>query len=209
MTQKRLEIALNKAKTIQEIHDLLYICDYIHTFGIEYKTYTPDDLPPDSVYEYYVNKIGYKTDTSITDSTILYMSTIPKDKKVVEIQNALLIPKYDGTSAAMLFNKQDDKFILTNANTRGKEIGNSIVNTNITDKLNNLIDYLEIETDLNILNIALRGELVLNHKTLDETGNTVNCPASEAAGALNGKMENFINKINELCLQCYEIGILI
>ena len=71
----KLHKLLDSAKTTKEIHDLLRICDLIHegeeveleTNGKTIKL-TGKDLPPDDVYEFYVDKINYETDTSITKS---------------------------------------------------------------------------------------------------------------------------------------------
>ena len=237
MSKTILHELLDDAKSTAEIYELLRICDIIHFTGKPYKNYTPKDLPPDDVYEHYVHKINYETDTSITESTILYMSTIPKEKEVVEIENAIGIPKFDGVSVAAKFTITDDStphspsknnsiYNLVCANTRGKTTGTKITNTDITDKVNALVKYISTNNDviikyikndcekikkdskaqIKILNIVMRGEIVLNHKSLDNSGNVLNAPSSEVAGPINGKLETFKEKIDDCCIQFYEIG---
>ena len=253
----KLHKLLDSAKTTKEIHDLLRICDLIHegeeveleTNGKTIKL-TGKDLPPDDVYEYYVNKINYSTDTSITKSTILFMSTIPKKTEIVEIKNALIIPKFDGASVAAKFtllsetnsplkktnspSKIISEYILVCANTRGKQIGTKFITSDVTDKINALIEKIKIDNslitkyiknelpeiseesenkseinlnDIKILNIVMRGEIILNAKQLDlSTGNSRNNPCSEVSGKVNGKLQTFINFIDNICVQFYEIG---
>ena len=218
---------------IERIYQLLQICDLLHA-GQSVEGYTINDLPLDAEYEYYKNKYNYQTDTTITESTIMYMATIPKEKKIVEVENAIIMPKYDGVSAAMLFTKSDSVehlknspkmnnkniFILKYANTRGRTVGNIISNTDIKPKLEALINYITINEDIvknlfqlnsqniniSILNIAIRGELILNYKEIDLSGQTLNRPAAAVAGLINGGVDNFVSKIDKLCVQCYEIA---
>ena len=221
ISQRKLSLELLEAanqNNIQLIHQLLQICDLLHN-GQSVPNYTASDLPSDAEYEYYKNTYNYQTDTTITESTIMYMATIPKDKEIVEIQNAIIMAKYDGVSAATLFTKTDKPniYILKCANTRGRTIGNLINNTDITSQISSLIKYIQFDfatlksiltqiSDFEIFNIAIRGELILNYKQNDNAGQTLNCPAAAVAGLVNGKLENFIKQIDKLCLQFYEIA---
>ena len=213
----------DKSKEIEKIFKLLEICDLLHA-GQSVPNYTSVDLPSDAEYEYYKNKYNYQTDTTITESTIMYMATIPKEKEIVEVHNAIIMAKYDGVSAAVLFTKSEDmkdKFIMKYANTRGRTIGNIISNTDIKPKLDILIDYITFNeeifkqllkqsgiqiSDFKILNIAIRGEIILNHKELDNSGQTLNHPAAAVAGLINGGIDNFAKEVDNLCVQFYEIG---
>ena len=233
MSRPRLSIELQIAaeqKNIQLIHQLLQICDILHA-GLQLppnQYYTVSDLPTDAEYEYYVRTYNYQTDTSITDSTIMFMSTIPKKQEIVEVKDAIIMAKYDGVSAAMLFtksNQNNNTYVLKNANTRGRTIGVSISNTNILPKLEKLINHITFNItilkdlinssedlsnlwnkEIEILNIAIRGELILNYKQLDNSGQTLNHPAAAVAGLVNGGIELFIKEIDKLCIQFYEIA---
>ena len=274
--QSKLSIELSQAKSVERIYELLQICDLLHA-GQQVSGYTFADLPTDAEYEYYKNKYNYQTDTTITDSTIMYMATIPKEKQIVEVHDAIIMAKYDGVSAAVLFTKNgnsENKFIMKCSNTRGRTVGNTITNTDITPKLNILIDYITFNEEVfkrlfiqqlnnqnqqfqnqpeliqvlenqnqnqiqqlnqnqiqqlnqiqnqnqtqqqqqiqiqqiqksSILNIAMRGEIILNHKELDNSGQTLNHPAAAVAGLINGGIDNFAKEIDNLCIQFYEIG---
>jgi len=233
MSRPRLSIELQIAaeqKNIQLIYQLLQICDILHA-GLQLppnQHYTVSDLPTDAEYEYYVRTYNYQTDTSITDSTIMFMSTIPKKQEIVEVKDAIIMAKYDGVSAAMLFtksNQNNNTYLLKNANTRGRTIGVSISNTNILPKLDKLINHITFNItilkdlinssedlsdlwnkEIEILNIAIRGELILNYKQLDNSGQTLNHPAAAVAGLVNGGIELFIKEIDKLCIQFYEIA---
>lgn len=228
--QSKISKELAQATTIEQIYHLLEICDLLHA-GQSVPNYTSIDLPSDAEYEYYKNKYNYQTDTTITESTIMYMATIlkPKEKEVIEIHDAIIMAKYDGVSAAILFTKLNNSneqniFIMKYANTRGRTIGNIISNTDIKPKLEKLINHITFNEkifkqlliqsgifnqnnqDFSILNIAVRGEIVLNHKELDNSGQTLNHPAAAVAGLINGGIDNFTKEIDNLCVQLYEIG---
>ena len=208
---------------VDQVYQLLRICDLIHS-GHEVPNYTVADLPSDADYEFFKNKHNYQTDTSITESTIMYMSTIPKEKEIVEIQNAIIMAKYDGVSAAILFTRTGENvFTIKAANTRGSTTGTTISTTDLKPKLDNLVDHIKfneaafksaiaqrnppIPTEFTILNIAIRGELILNRRTINEiTSQTLNHPASIVAGMVNGGMAKFNEGIDRLCLQFYEIA---
>lgn len=226
-TQTKLTVLLYSTTDINKIYKILKICDILHNGG-QVEGFTQNDLPPDDVYEAFKQKYNYVSifdnHTSLLQSddqktTLLYMSTIPKDKEIVEIKNALVIPKYDGVSVAVkfIFNKEDNgviEYLINCANTRGKIIASSIVTTDITAQLQLLINKFMISKLVinamkifKIETIVLRGELILNYKQLDsKTGETLNKPAAEVAGLVNGDIPNFKKKIDKLCLQFYEIG---
>lgn len=216
--QSKLSLELQQASNIEQIYKLLEICDLLHA-GQNVPGYIISDLPTDAEYEYYSKKYNYKTDTTITDSTIMYMATLLKEKQIVEVHNAVITAKYDGVSAAVLFTKADNSnnFIMKYANTRGRTVGNIITNTDIKPKLDILIKNITFNekifkqlfnqfSECSILNIAMRGEIILNHKELDNSGQTLNHPAAAVAGLINGGIENFTKEIDNLCIQFYEIG---
>ena len=231
-TQSKISKELAQATTVEQIYKLLEICDLLHA-GQSVPGYTSADLPSDAEYEFYKSKYNYQTDTTITDSTIMYMATIPKEKQIVEVRNAVIMAKYDGVSAAVLFVKtnQQNTFVMKYANTRGRTVGNTISNTDIKPKLEKLISHITfnekvfkqlltqsgimndssvgsngLSQDYLILNIAVRGEIILNHKELDNSGQTLNHPAAAVAGLINGGIDNFTKEIDNLCIQFYEIG---
>ena len=229
--QSKLSLELQRATTVEQIYKLLQICDLLHA-GQEVPNYTIADLPTDAEYEAYKTKYNYQTDTMITESTIMYMSTIPKEKQIVEVHDAIIMAKYDGVSAATLFTKTEqlieqspsatgnpqNAFVLKAANTRGRTIGNTITNTDIKPKLDKLVKYITFDEEVfkslfnldlsqtSILNVAARGEIILNRKQLDNVGQTLNHPAAAVAGLINGGIENFVKEIDNLCLQLYEIA---
>lgn len=228
-------IKAHNQRNTAEVLAIMNICDIIYHGSnviVGDITYTAEDLPPDNEWQQFVKCYEFKSkyDVVTSDNTVLYMATIakvdnPADPKN-EIKNVLCIPKYDGISVAAKFVRDltcPSKFKCEIANTRGKDVGNSIVNSNITDKINALIDHIEIsEQDLlelatylrNTYNIsissinafAMRGELMLNYRILNSDGTSAISSANLAAGAANGKMENFKDQLNKLCLQFYEIG---
>ena len=216
--QSKVSLELQRANNIEQIYKLLEICDLLHA-GQNVPDYSISDLPTDAEYEYYSKKYNYKTDTTITDSTIMYMATLLKEKQIVEVHNAVITAKYDGVSAAVLFTKvnNSNNFIMKYANTRGRTVGNIITNTDIKPKLDILIKNITFNekifkqlfnqfSECSILNIAMRGEIILNHKELDNSGQTLNHPAAAVAGLINGGIENFTKEIDNLCIQFYEIG---
>ena len=217
----RLEHELKLATTPADIYRLLQVCDIIHSTGKPYDGYELNDLPPDDVYEYYAAKINYTPDTSITKSTILYMSTIRKDKVIQQVKNAIVLPKYDGVSVAVKFSVNTGftdtdglTFKPTYANTRGNKTGTAIVNSNITGHIQALIDHIQIPMSIyslmkdvkSVLNVIVRGELVNNYKCLDNSGNPTNCPAALVSGLLQREFKQYLADIGTLCMQYYEIG---
>lgn len=226
-------IAAHNQRNTNEVIAIMKICDEIYhgnNVTVNSITYTANDLPNDAEWQQFVKAYNFKSayDVVTTDSTVLYMATIskvdnPNDPKN-EIKNVICIPKYDGISVAAKFVRNSNgSFVCEIANSRGKDVGNTIVNNSLTDKINELVSHIQIsEQDLSALcsylrqtysvnissinEFAMRGELILNYRMLNSDGTSAISSASLAAGAANGKMENFKDQLNKLCLQFYEIG---
>lgn len=194
------------------IEELLIVCDKLHA-GIECEGYKYSDLPPDSIYEEYVTKYKHAGLTNtISTNSIMIMATIPKSKELIEIENVILMPKYDGCSVAISFERQesDMKFIPTYANTRGKEIGDQVFVSDVIFKIQSLIKYAQFDISnkltKSIKQINARCELVLNYSEKDENGISTIPAASIIAGKLNGYLDIFRENRSIMCLRFYEIS---
>ena len=206
MSVSKLTIELATAKTTQQIKKLLSICDKLSE-GISVEGYTPDDLPPDSVYEQYKKKVNYNS-TEIENSTIMIMSTVPKFEEIKIIGEAILYPKFDGCSVAMRIKRIDtNNFKIIQAHTRGANTGSERINHDITDKMTYLIPTI-LAPNLNkrIVEMCVRGEYVLKQKQVNRDGQAEINHAAQAAGSLNGKFQNFKDTAKLFCLLCYEIS---
>lgn len=209
MQETKLELELKAAKTKQVIENLLCICDKIHE-GFSVDGYSIDDLPPDYVYTEYCKIVNHDTN-SVTKTTIMNMATIPKPEKLSILGSVLVYPKFDGCSIAIRFIKDNDVkciYKVEQAHTRGQNKGNERLNTDVTLKMQKLFKNIVAKSSFyNSINaINIRGEFIIRHRNVDENYNPVipHCP--QAAGILNGLMNNFESHINDVCLVCYEIS---
>lgn len=210
----KITIELSKAKTSQEIERLIEICDKLHN-GEHVTGYSIKDLPPDSVYAEYRNKLNLVTDyTSKTSDPIMYMGSVPKEKEIKVIKNALIMPKFDGCSVALRFKIDDNKLILIQAHTRGSDVGSKRVNSDLTKKMKLLIPECKFKQtaiikrllEMEPVYINIRGEIVLKEKELDESGYNISPPAAVVAGKINGSLEVFQNYIDKIRICAFEIS---
>ena len=88
-----------------------------------------------------------------------------------------------------IYRTADNKFICKQANTRGSNLKGYNKNTNLTNKINLLIDHLDLSNLKNngIINFKVRGEIIYNKLFIDENYNTTIPYASTAAGINTGK----------------------
>ena len=235
-TQIRLAIG---HKDIKALYDLKDICDHIHSSGNEYKGYTTKDLPSDALYEEMVRTIDNSADDVVqmvvaeqtSDPNVkhrhqqlisdLWMGSITKETEILEIPNALLLPKFDGCSCGIKLKRyiSNAKFELVQAVTRGTAEGYNQKQSDITDKFAMIAEPLlstlssaeastfkfadnqfPDKTFGNILQITIRGEIVLRDRKT-----TNSAPASVVAGKINGHMAVWQDFIGKLEFIPYEI----
>ena len=211
----KLTIELSKANDEITIIYLLNVCDRLYNGEKNVNGFTVKDLPPDSVYEEYKNKIKHDDSNKIENLPIMYMGSIPKEKEVKIIENAILMPKFDGCSVALRFKFENDKeATLIQSHTRGADVGSERVNNDLTEKMKLLIPKIYFKEDsltnklLALLPtfINIRGEIVLKEKELDENGFHKTAPASDVAGKINGGIEVFKNYLSKIRICGFEIS---
>ena len=231
---ERIKIAIAK-RDITALYELKDICDYLHTYGEPYKNYTPEDLPPDSLYEEMVRLID-STANDITSTTIIdqatdpnvkhrhtkllsdmWMGSITKETEIVEIKDAMLMPKFDGCSCGVKLKRYTSggKFELVEALTRGVEEGYTRNRSNITERFNmiaarlvealnspdaNAYIFSNEKPFANVLQLTLRGEIVLRDRTLTDSA-----PASVVAGKINGHLKVWTESLAKIEFIPYEI----
>lgn len=211
--KSRIAIAI-KEKNLTDLLELKRICDLLHDGEEEVEsedvTYTPDDLPPDSIYEQLVSAIEKLNIMQVMECDTrpikrgkqdYFMGSVPKKAQIEQMQNAILMPKYDGVSCGMTFVRDSTTrlFSLEQARTRGaveakaqgsrkyQDITPKIMTIvgPIIDSLNNP-DNQSVKVGNHLLSdlveIIIRGEIVLNDY------NIPGVPASIVAGKINGKM---------------------
>lgn len=206
-----------------KVIETLELCDSVHN-GIDVEKYI---LPPDDIYERYVKQYNYQSNNTVESiNSVLPMGSLLKkpipDISVSsngvwfkELDQFIYMPKFDGVSVSCLFelsNSNDYQLHLTKANTRGVKIGHQIISSNLTYRLNQLINYIDVSQVSvkgvkSIISLKLRGEVINNYKSMDVKTLTFDVShASRVSGIINGSVDNFIKNKNELCLQFYEIG---
>lgn len=235
----KVAIAHSDTKAMYKLKD---ICDRIHSTGSPYNSYTPEDLPSDTLYEELVNRINSsaselkivtqrglenntayirKDGTGISTTDVsrrhekhisdLWMGSITKLPNIETINNALLLPKFDGCSCGVRLTRSPDngnKFKVIEAVTRGTEEGFTTKKSNITEKFVQISDQLitqlssstassyEFEngkTFSDVVSLTLRGEIVLKNRST-----TTSAPASFVAGKINGYMEVWEESIEHI-----------
>lgn len=213
-----------------KVIETLELCDSVHN-GTDVEKYI---LPPDDIYERYVKQYNYQSNNTIESiNSVLPMGSLLKkpipDNSTSfnktgskELGQFIYMPKFDGVSVSCLFEvsssiqtevkSSDCQLHLTKANTRGIKIGHQIISSDLTYRLNQLINYIDvsqvsIKDVKSIISLKLRGEIINNYKSMDVKTLTFDVShASRVSGIINGSIDNFIKNKNELCLQFYEIG---
>lgn len=202
-------------RNVEELYRLKNICDQIHSTGEEYDGYTIEDLPSDTLYEEMVSVLKLiaetlsdqltktKRPTSTSTSTNheewiseMWMGSVPKLAEIDPIETAIMIPKYDGCSAGIKLMRNVDKFITTQAITRGTTVGANIRQTNIIEKIQTIdntltegLSNLEYSFEngkefADVHTISIRCEVIIKDKSICTTA-----PASVVAGKINGYMD--------------------
>lgn len=230
---KQIKTAIAK-HDIHALYNLKHICDMIHQTGESFDGYSRDDLPSDELYEEMVRAIEQSatnvTEIVIADQTAnpevkhrhqklisdMWMGSITKETEILEIPNALLLPKFDGCSCGVKIKRyvSNGKFELIEALTRGTDEGYSKNRSNITERFSmiskSLIDALSSPEASKVifngkpfgtvLQLTLRGEIVLKDKELTDSA-----PASVVAGKINGHMTVWTTALQDIEFIPYEI----
>lgn len=199
MKKMSLENQLLNAKTIDEIKNIIYICDKIHN-GETVNGYDQHDLPSDSLYEEYKKQLN--DEIIYKNNNIMYMGSIPKENKFNDFTKILIMPKFDGCSVAMKFVVQDNKLILIRSHTRGKDVGEEHINTDITKKISMFFKNIYFDTNYNFKEISIRGEIVL----IEKDKNVV--PASVIAGKINANIDVFESFLPKMRIVGFEISMI-
>ena len=153
---------------------------------------------------------------------------LPKEIPVID-QPSILMPKFDGCTIAIAFNDKE----VTIAHTRGVDstTGDRKINY-VTEKMKYLLDpiaafehlrkstYLDIHIkDNNILgnnneSIKIRIqskyiiELRIRAECVKKDKDTPDTATGFVAGGINGKIQTFIDRLDNLCLRPFEIGLI-
>lgn len=213
----KLTIALANAEDEITILYLLSVCDRLHNGEKKVDGYSTSDLPPDSIYEEYKNKIKSSNENSNSTESlpIMYMGSVPKEKEIKVIEDGVLMPKFDGCSVALRFQFIDQYSAkLIQAHTRGSDVGSNRVNSDLTDKMMLLIPEIHFDNSKTISKlfkhtptyINIRSEIVLKQKELDSNGFNITAPASDVAGKINGKIETFSQYLHKIRICSFEIS---
>lgn len=206
----RLEKELSEALTDNAIDDLLLICDKLHE-SVEVEGYTANDLPSDEIYEQYCLRVGHENPFSdVVKGTIMFMGSVykPKPDEDIVIEQAILTPKYDGTSLAIRFVKNNNEFIPIEAHTKGREVGGEHVNQDVSDKIKYFIKSLTFKNEVfkDVVELHIRGEFICKEKVYDELGNPAACHASLASGQINRLFNEFKKDLEKYDFVGYEIA---
>ena len=138
------------------------ICDRIHQTGEGYKDYTPEDLPPDELYEEMCKTIREASsivteglDNAVTTSERqqhrlthyideLWMGSITKEDVIADIPSAIITPKFDGCSCGIKLTRPKPKtpFELSKAVTRGTDEAYTSKKSDITEKFETISETL-------------------------------------------------------------------
>jgi NAD-dependent DNA ligase len=118
----------------------------------------------------------------------LWMGKINKLTVIKDIDNMIAMPKYDGCACAIrIIQNYNKEIVIDKAVTRGRDIGFGHQSTNITEKVNSIIEmemYKKLVHSLKTDMLCIRGEIVLKDKKL-----TTGPPAPFVAGKINGGKE--------------------
>ena len=230
---KQIKTAIAK-HDIHALYNLKHICDMIHQTGEPFDGYTKEDLPSDELYEEMVRTIEQSamnvTEVVIADQTAnpevkhrhqklisdMWMGSITKETEILEIPNALLLPKFDGCSCGVKIKRyvSNGKFELVEALTRGTDEGYSKNRSNITERFSMiskpLLDALSSPEASkvifngkpfgSVLQLTFRGEIVLKNKALTDSA-----PASVVAGKINGHIGVWTAALQDIEFIPYEI----
>jgi hypothetical protein len=213
----KIQLAITSVN-IDKLREYKDICNILHT-GENSLEYTPSDMPSDSIYETIVRMTRDSEEVeefSTMHGTTMWMGTIPKPDQIVELENALVMPKFNGNSCGIKLIREGIKFILAKAHTRGKDIGFSRKNLDITQKLSLMPHFVKTLEELNsvdpdyilpnglifneIMTISMRGELVVFDKNISES------PESYVAGKLKINIDEYMRCVDTIEFIPFEIS---
>lgn len=213
--ERKLEIELSEALTNDAIEQLLIICDKLHE-GIEVEGYSIDDLPTDEIYEQYSLKIGHVNQFSdVVKGSIMFMGSVykPKPGEDIVVNNIVLSPKYDGTSLAIRFIKQNDVYVVAESHTKGRDVGTEHVNQDVSDKIKYFIPSVSvinkkiaIDAFKDVEEFHIRGEFICRNKIYDEKGNPAASHAGIASGQINRLFDEFKKGLENFDFVGYELA---
>lgn len=242
MSSKDITLEIKKAissNNVSEMYRLKDICDRLHNGVPSYQGYS--NLPSDTLYEEMNNKLksiqtgvskisskGLRNATAIkngkemnnnaftTNEKLpdLWMGSLPKLPEIKSIDDAVLLPKYDGCSCGVKY-ERCITFKPVKATTRGTDAAfrkqtsdiltkYEMISSNITEALNSdealnfMFNNRLYFKDAKYINI--RGELVLIDKNI-----TNSPPAAYVAGKLNGGLEVWKSAKDTIEFKPYEI----
>ena len=217
--------------SVKQTVELIDICNRLHK-GEEIEGYNASDLPSDIVYEkcirdlkkvinnepLEVTKTVSKVDKDNTpnsqlihsvQSPIMFMGSIPKPEHIVDIENQIVMAKYDGVSIGMRFECVDPSdenccdYKLVRAHTRGNDVSSTRVTTDVTDKITYLFNRTGIISFRNpprYKGFDMRGELVLKNKVEGIVS------AAYVSGKVNGSYQTFTEADQPMCIVPFEIA---
>ena len=157
----KLEAELKSATTQDEIQRILRICDSLFKHE-QVEGYTFQDLPPDSIYEEYVNMSNYPSTVIIQNiDNRTHISTSPKVMNINQVLNSFVFNRYE-------FNKNKVEAIVYFLTS--KRINNStdltINSGDIKIQFNRLIDQCSTKNEQECFNYFL--ELGVNYDIIDD-----------------------------------------
>ena len=157
----KLEIELKTARTQEEIHKLLKICDSLYK-GEQVKGYTCNDLPSDNIYEEYVKISNYPSTIIIqTFDNRPHITTSPMVMYINQVLNSFIFNRYE-------FNKNKVEaiiYFLTNKKFKdAKEIDNN--SGNIKQQFINLLNSCKNKNEEECFDYFM--ELGVNYDIIDD-----------------------------------------
>lgn len=207
--------------SVKQTVELIDICNRLHK-GEEIEGYKATDLPSDSIYENCIRDLKKVINNEPLDrydrspkadkdesKPIMFMGSIPKPERIVEIEDPIVMAKYDGVSIGMRFECVDPSdenccdYKLVRAHTRGNDVASSRVTTDVTDKITYLFDKTGIISFRNpprYKGFDMRGELVLRNKV----EGTVS--AAYVSGKVNGSYQTFTEADQPMCIVPFEVA---
>ncbi|KAH7832106.1 uncharacterized protein MONOS_10788 [Monocercomonoides exilis] len=213
---------IRKCIAEKDINSLLVykdICDHLHEGEDEYKGYKSVEIPSDTLYEEMVRLIRLYQPDSIKDEEgeieSIWMGSIPKFELPQPIEEAILLPKFDGCSCGVFY-KRFEKLEICTACSRNfsskldMKVQEPYTNkvrsftSNLTNKLNESSSFLfdgKFHVS-DIREIYIRGEICMKIKNRTTTTLYSGFPAKAMSTDSN---EVFTEMLPNLQFVPYEI----
>lgn len=219
MTLEELIIEVKKAivsKDLEKLYPLKEYLDDVHN-GVINGPIVSDELYEElvRVLNCLANDVGTlgilpSPDMSSKDLSIaLWMGSIPKLQIIKDIPDAILLPKFDGCSCGVRYerNKESSQMELKFAKSRGTNTSRVKRCSDLTDKYRTISETITgafnkpiADTFVfngkkfsNVTGISIRGEIVLKDKDVVFGKDEPIVPAAFVAGKLNGDLINWNN----------------